>query len=122
VGGSQIFWGMAFNKLLVFNMSEFRKVIWIDADSFVVRNIDHLMTKPMFTAAMVPACCHGLGPMYTGGGLWVLEPSASIMAQLMAFANGPVPGSPNEGWRWGDMQVCAEGGDSLPLAHRLCRT
>jgi len=96
---------MAFNKLLVFNMSQFRKVIWIDSDSFVVNNIDHLMTKPMFTAAMVPACCHGLGPAYTGGGQWVVEPSASIMAQLMDFISKPVPGTENEGWTHGDMMV-----------------
>jgi len=105
VGGAQIFWGMAFNKLLVFNMTQFRKVIWIDADSFVLKNIDHLMTKPTFTAAMVPACCHGLGPAYTGGGLWILAPSTLLMEQLMDFIRHPVPGSPDEGWRWGDMMV-----------------
>jgi len=50
-GGRQIFWGMAFNKLLVFGMTKYRKLLWMDADAYVVRNIDHLMKEPMLTGA-----------------------------------------------------------------------
>lgn len=60
--------------------------------------------------------CHPTPPFHcafltcsTGGGLWVLEPSAKLYAELLDFLAKPVPGSvtkenPNgEGFRWGDM-------------------
>lgn len=104
-GGRQIFWGMAFNKLLVFNMTQYRKLLWMDADAYVVRNIDHLMTEPMLTGAMVTACCHPNGPGYAGGGIWVVEPSKALFADIMDMISKPVPGTDNDPWHWGDMQV-----------------
>ncbi|RYE85359.1 MAG: hypothetical protein EOO65_00580 [Methanosarcinales archaeon] len=58
-GGRHMFWGMAFNKLRVFELTQFRKVIWLDGDVMVQKNIDHLMREPMFTAAITYDCCNG---------------------------------------------------------------
>jgi len=57
---------MAFNKLKIFSMTQFRKVVWLDADDYFVRNVDHLMEKPTLTGSMVTACCHPVGPAYAG--------------------------------------------------------
>jgi alpha-N-acetylglucosamine transferase len=50
------FTGMAFNKLRVFQLTQFRKLLWVDADSFVFHNIDHLLLEPPFSAAVVQEC------------------------------------------------------------------
>jgi hypothetical protein len=95
---------MAFNKLHVFGMSRFRKLVWIDADDFFVANVDHLMSMPPLTGAMVTACINANGPAYAGGGIWVVEPSAALFAKLMDVIAKPRPGT-DEGWLLGDMQV-----------------
>ena len=139
-GGRSTFWGMALNKLRVFNLTQYRKVrawwegesicshcgcggierihegchvyecctewvaeralrgdgctyvhsarfhfsplprslisqvLWMDGDTLVLKNVDHLFNEPMFTAAMTEACCNPNGPAIISGGLWVVEP------------------------------------------------
>lgn len=58
-GGRATFWGMSFNKLRIFKMTEFRKILFIDADVLVLRNVDHIMLEPDFTAAFTTECCNG---------------------------------------------------------------
>ncbi len=50
------FAGMAFNKLRVFHLNQFRKLLWLDADTIVFHNIDHLLLQPSFTAAFMQEC------------------------------------------------------------------
>ena len=95
---------MAFNKLHVFNLTRFRKLVWIDADDFFVANVDHLLGAPPLTGSMVTACINANGPAYAGGGIWVVEPGAAVFARLMAVIAAPRPGT-QEGWLLGDMQV-----------------
>ncbi len=47
---------MAFNKLRVFHLNEFRKLLWLDGDTIVFHNIDHLLLQPSFTAAFMQEC------------------------------------------------------------------
>jgi alpha-N-acetylglucosamine transferase len=49
---------MSFNKLRIFNMTEYKKIMFIDADVLVLRNIDHVMHEPDFTAAFTNECCN----------------------------------------------------------------
>ena len=58
-GGRATFWGMSFNKMRIFKMTEFRKIMFIDADVLVLRTIDHIMAEPDFTAAFTTECCNG---------------------------------------------------------------
>ena len=51
-GGRSTFWGMALNKLRVFHLTQYRKVLWMDGDTLVLKNVDHLFAAPMLTAAM----------------------------------------------------------------------
>jgi hypothetical protein len=102
-GGRQIFWGMALNKLRVFNMTEFSKLLWMDADTLVLKNVDHLLKKRMFTAAFTVDCCNANSPAKPSGGLWVVEPSAAVAAELQALMERPAPHG--QDWHWGDMQL-----------------
>lgn len=97
---------MALNKLHVFNMTRFRKLLWMDADTLVLRNVDHLLHRPMFTASFTVDCCNPNSPAKPSGGLWVVEPGAAVAAALQALMDGPVPGDASgAGWHWGDMQI-----------------
>ena len=49
---------MSFNKLRIFNMTEYRKILFIDADVLILRNVDHIMHEPDFTAAFTTECCN----------------------------------------------------------------
>lgn len=86
---------MAFNKLRVFDPAymPFRKVLWSDADTLVLHNIDHLLRQPMFTAAFTYACCNGIGPVQPSGGLWVVEPSAWAKEEISKLMSNPIPGT-----------------------------
>ena len=95
------------NKLLVFDpvVAPYRKLLWMDADTLVLQNVDSLLTEPMFTGAFTVACCNVNSPAQPSGGLWVVEPSASVTAALNALMNAPVPGTKGLDWHWGDMQL-----------------
>lgn len=110
-GGRTVFWGMAFQKLHVFNMTQFRKLLWVDADAMVLRNIDHLLREPTFTAAYTHACCNPNAPAVPSGGLWVVEPSLETGVGLWRMMSEPLPGSTANSsmweryWMYGDMQL-----------------
>ena len=104
-GGTRWFWGAAFNKLRVFSLTQFRKVVWCDSDDFFLRNVDHLFAAPHMTGSVVTACCNFNGPAYPGGGIWVVEPSTELYAKLMDVIAKPRPGTTDGAWLIGDMQV-----------------
>ena len=110
-GGRTVFWGMAFQKLHIFNFTQFRKLLWMDADTMVLHNMDHLLKEPMFTAAYTHACCNPNAPAVPSGGLWVVEPSIETGVGLWRMMNGPLPGSNVNSslyeryWMYGDMQL-----------------
>lgn len=78
VTGGRTFWGMALSKLRVFNLTRYKKIMWMDSDTLAMRNVDHLMTHPPFTASYTTDCCNDNGPAVLSGGLWVFEPSADL--------------------------------------------
>ena len=51
--------GMSFNKLRVFHLVEYRKLVWMDSDTQVFNNIDHLMLEPHGTMAYMQECMNG---------------------------------------------------------------
>lgn len=113
-GGAGSFWGMALNKLQVFGLTKYRKIVWLDSDDFVVRNIDHLAAAPMLTGSLVTACCNVHGPGYAGGGIWVLAPNITLYELLLKVLTKPRPGTEDEGWLLGDMQVIRHIFGSVP--------
>jgi hypothetical protein len=117
-GGSSTFWGKAMQKLEVFNMTsvpldsnkpedQITSLLWMDSDDYVVngKNVDHLFNYPVYTGSIVTACAWKIGPAYYGGGIWHVKPSKDLFLDIMAFINRPLPGTVNEGFTLGDMQV-----------------
>jgi alpha-N-acetylglucosamine transferase len=90
-GGRATFWGMSFNKLRIFDMVEFRKILFIDADVLLLKNIDHIMLEPDFTAAFTTECCNGGARGKLGGGMWVFEPSHARWNYTMEMIQSPCP-------------------------------
>jgi hypothetical protein len=104
-GGRATFWGMSFNKLRIFGMTEFRKILFIDADVLILRNIDHIMLEPDFTGAFTTECCNGGARGKLGGGMWVFEPSAARWNYTMELIKQPCPDSELGTWVHADMDV-----------------
>ena len=52
-GGRSMSWGLSLNKMQIFNMTQYRKIVFMDADTIVFKNLDHLFGPeyPMFTGA-----------------------------------------------------------------------
>lgn len=61
----------------IFNMTQFKKIVFVDADTLMFQNIDHLFGPeyPMFTAAQTHSCCNRNAPTMLSGGFWIVEPS-----------------------------------------------
>lgn len=68
-------WNGTFDKLLVFGLEEYDKLVFIDSDMLVLKNLDHLFDCPHLSA-----CCDG---QYCKGdlnsGLMVIEPTKDEM-------------------------------------------
>lgn len=53
-----------FDKLLVFEQTQFDKIVYIDADMYVLQNLDHLFEKPHMSAVVA-------GKEYPGNEHWI---------------------------------------------------
>jgi hypothetical protein len=104
-GGRATFWGMSFNKLRIFNMTQYRKIMFIDADVMVLRNIDHVMLEPDFTAAFTVECCNSGARAKLGGGMWIFTPSFELWNRTINLIGTPCPDSEGGTWVHADMDV-----------------
>ena len=86
-------------------MTEFRKILFIDADVLVLRNIDHVMLEPDFTAAFTTECCNSGARGKLGGGMWIFTPSYALWNRTMEMINTPCPDSEGGTWVHADMDV-----------------
>ena len=72
-----------FDKLLIFELTQFEKVVYIDADMYILHNLDHLFSFPHISAVAA-------GRSYPGNqdwddlnsGLMVIQPQHSIVREL----------------------------------------
>ncbi|MFD2612373.1 glycosyltransferase [Paenibacillus gansuensis] len=74
-----------FSKILMFQLTEFEKIVYLDSDMMVMRNIDHLFHKPHMSA--VPA--GSLYPRYRhwtelNSGLLIVKPEKGLTEAIMA--------------------------------------
>eukprot|EP00276_Gloeochaete_wittrockiana_P019197 CAMPEP_0184341890 /NCGR_PEP_ID=MMETSP1089-20130417/10493_1 /TAXON_ID=38269 ORGANISM="Gloeochaete wittrockiana, Strain SAG46.84" /NCGR_SAMPLE_ID=MMETSP1089 /ASSEMBLY_ACC=CAM_ASM_000445 /LENGTH=288 /DNA_ID=CAMNT_0026670433 /DNA_START=27 /DNA_END=893 /DNA_ORIENTATION=- len=110
-------WEQAFTKLRIWNMTEYTKIMWMDSDTLVVDNIDHLFNEPELTAPHTPSHC-GCGPEWVKGspyhtvssGFFVSEPSTARFDQMMDLMKKPSPDPDdaaqyNGSWHWGDQEM-----------------
>lgn len=110
-------WAGAFEKLQVWGLIQFDKVLFLDADTLIVQNVDHLLNHPELTAPYTPTNCqcnaeYHKDPVYftISSGFFVCEPSMERMNQIITLANNPSPDPADQEqfggtWHWGDQEM-----------------
>ena len=107
----------AFDKLNVWTLTRFDKVLFLDADTLMVQNIDHLFNESELTAPYTPTNCqchadfHN-NPIYftISSGFFLCKPSIDRFEHMVAIASGPSP-DPDDlaqfggTWHWGDQEM-----------------
>lgn len=73
------FWGV-YTKLKIFNMTRYKKVVYLDADTIVVKNIDDLFSCGKF-------CANLKHSERLNSGVMVVEPSEILFKDMMSKVN-----------------------------------
>lgn len=98
------YWRDSFFKLQAAGCTEFDKIILLDCDQMVVKNIDHLFDAPMFTATTCGRCIHPEW-LSLSAGLLVLEPSQELHAKLLSLIVPCIEQKKEKGLQAGDQDV-----------------
>ena len=74
-------WSNTFDKLFIFELIQFKKIVFLDSDMMIVNNIDHLFEKRNMSAVVSDrindaTCCE------LNSGLIVIEPQIGIIKQM----------------------------------------
>lgn len=73
-----------FDKLRIFGLVQFDKLVFIDSDTFVLKNIDHLFDYPNLSAVLVHNTYMNPNPgSQFSSGLMVIEPNEMIFKDLI---------------------------------------
>ncbi len=88
-----ITWQYCLTQLQVFNLKQFDKIVFLDADIMILKNIDHLFELPHLTAAM-DGEYFNIYPDYPhfNSGCMVIEPSEIEFNNIQSFIKGILPG------------------------------
>ena len=110
VDGNFGHWNFTFDKLLIWELKQFEKLVFLDSDMMVLRNIDSLFDCPPFSA--VSADCSFPGNEgWAGGlnsGLMVIEPDMNVAEQLCSLIPNVVEKYRNRDASVGDQDVIKE--------------
>lgn len=79
-------WDATFDKLLAWDFTQFEKLVFIDADMLIVRNIDELFNYPGFSATVAGSQMSGNENWNNlNSGLIVIEPNKEIANKLISL-------------------------------------
>jgi len=78
-------WAGVFEKLFVFSLSQFHKLVLLDADMLVIKNIDDLFGKPHMAAVVADIGPGREDSRDLNAGLIVIEPAADLTDRLIAL-------------------------------------
>ena len=83
-----LIWKYVLTKFQIFNLEEYEKIIFLDADLLINKNVDHCFKMPHMTAA-VDGEYNNLWPTdpHFNTGFFVIEPNKKIYSDLVSFAN-----------------------------------
>lgn len=98
------YWRDTFFKLQTAGCTEYEKVILLDCDQMVVKNIDHLFERPPFTATTCGRCVHEDWRSLSAG-LLVLEPSCELHDKLISLIAPSIEWKKAKGLQAGDQDV-----------------
>jgi glycogenin len=78
LGRPDLYW--TFTKLHAWTLTRYSKLVFLDADTLILRNVDELFDQPEFSA------CPDIGwPDCFNSGVFVLKPSKETFYKLVAF-------------------------------------
>lgn len=99
-------WAQTFDKLQVWGLTQFEKLVFVDSDMLIRSNIDSLFERPPFTAVCA-GCSYPTNTDWFGlnSGLLVLEPNKKIEEDLYALAPKVVEEFLAKGMSVGDQDV-----------------
>lgn len=85
-------WKYVLTKFEVFRMVEFEKIIFLDADLYILKNLDHCFNLPHLTAALDGEYC-SLWPKWPhfNSGFMVIQPKEELYSDLIKFADSLNP-------------------------------
>jgi glycogenin len=78
-------WSGVFDKLHVFSLCQFEKIVYIDSDVLVIRNIDDLFDKPHMSATVAGSLPGREDSSDFSTGLMVIEPAPGLTSELVAL-------------------------------------
>lgn len=78
-------WAGVFEKLLVFSLCQFDKIVYIDSDILVIKNIDHLFEKLHMSAVIADKYPGNEQCVDLNAGLIVIEPEPDLTDRLIAL-------------------------------------
>ncbi|MCC8146258.1 MAG: hypothetical protein LIO93_07440 [Bacteroidales bacterium] len=77
-------WSNTFEKLSVFGLTDFDKIVFLDADMLILQNIDNLFELPHMSAVSAGKMFPGNEHWVTlNSGLMVIEPSLGLAERIM---------------------------------------
>lgn len=99
-------WRHTFDKLKIFNLTEFEKIVYLDADMYVCRNLDGLFHRPHMSAVETRDPEDWLdGRKYFNSGLMVVEPSREQFDELTGLIGPTLARCAAAGIPCGDQNV-----------------
>ena len=100
-------WNFTFDKLLIWGLTQFEKIVFLDSDMLIVRNIDELFECEPFSAVCADSSYPG-NEGWAGGlnsGLMVIEPNIETEKQLLQCVKPVVEESQEQKRLVGDQDV-----------------
>ena len=77
-------WDNTFSKLLMFELVQYEKIVYLDSDMLVLRNLDHLFERPHMSAAVPDKLMPGHESwVQLCSALMVIEPQAGLADAIM---------------------------------------
>lgn len=98
------YWRDTFFKLQALGCTAFEKVILLDSDMLIQRNIDHLFEAPAFTATTCGRCVRPEWNNFNSG-LLVIEPDMELYGKAMSLIVPAIEMKAARGMQAGDQDV-----------------
>lgn len=106
-GGALSYWNYTFDKLLVWGLTQFEKIVFLDSDMMVVRNIDSLFECEPFSAVDADSWYPGNENWrgYLNSGIMVIKPDVEVQNTLLQLVDKVVEEGRKRNMAVGDQDV-----------------
>lgn len=99
-------WNYTFDKICIWGLKQFEKIVYLDSDMLIIRNIDHLFEYKTFTASLAGALFptnHNISIMNSG--LMVVVPDENVEREMLLIAEKLIPEMQSKNLPLGDQDI-----------------